>query len=215
MLSIRSIPSRASPITDSPGRDRRHGQHAARSRARLEQMRPWAASIPRPATSSAATGQQGVLIEPGASGNQVLGNQIGVIGPIDGFYYQIGNGAEGVLIESSGTASDPASIVYTSSNMIGGAVSRVRQCDLGQPELWRAHRRRGGDPKPGRGQLYRGSARRRLSSSAAAIPAIDADGVRIDDAPDNQIGGAVASDGNVISSNSRQRCQHHRRRRDR
>ena len=26
-------------------------------------------------------GAQGVLIEPGASGNQVLGNQIGVVGP--------------------------------------------------------------------------------------------------------------------------------------
>ena len=43
--------------------------------------RPWAAPIPRTATSSAATASQGVLIEPGASGNQVLGNQIGVVGP--------------------------------------------------------------------------------------------------------------------------------------
>ena len=53
----------------------------------------------------------------------MLGNQIGIIGPIDGLYYQVGNGAEGVLIESSGTAGNPASIVYTSSNVIGGAVS--------------------------------------------------------------------------------------------
>ena len=50
-------------------------------------------------------GVQGVLIEPGASGNQVLGNQIGVVGPSsNGFYFPAGNGAEGVLIESSGTA---------------------------------------------------------------------------------------------------------------
>ena len=52
-------------------------------------------------------GAQGVLLEPGSSGNQVLGNQIGVVGPIDGFYFQAGNGAEGVLIESSGTAAIP------------------------------------------------------------------------------------------------------------
>ena len=31
----------------------------------------------------AGNGSQGVLIEPGASGNQVLGNQIGVVGPIE------------------------------------------------------------------------------------------------------------------------------------
>ncbi len=42
------------------------------------------------------------LIEPGASGNQVLGNQIGVVGPsTSGFYFQAGNGAEGVLIQSA------------------------------------------------------------------------------------------------------------------
>jgi len=33
-------------------------------------------------------------------------------------------------------------------------------------------------------------------------PGNGADGVRIDDAPDNQIGGGTAGDGNVISSNS-------------
>ena len=32
-------------------------------------------------------------------------------------------------------------------------------------------------------------------------PGNSADGVRIDDAPDNQIGGPASSDGNVISSN--------------
>ena len=42
-------------------------------------------------------GAQGVLIEPGASGNQVLGNQIGVVGPsTSGLYFPAGNGAEGV-----------------------------------------------------------------------------------------------------------------------
>ncbi len=65
-------------------------------------------------------GAQGVMIQPGASGNQVLGNQIGVAGPIEGYYLQDGNGADGVMIESSGTAGDPASIIYASSNVIGG-----------------------------------------------------------------------------------------------
>ena len=60
---------------------------------------------------------------PGASGNEVLGNQIGVIGPsTDGLYFPAGNGADGVWIQSSGTAGDPSSIVYSSSNVIGGAV---------------------------------------------------------------------------------------------
>ena len=73
----------------------------------------------------AGNGAQGVLIEPGASGNQVLGNQIGVVGPSSSgnVYFPAGNGAEGVLIESSGTASDPSGIVYASSNIIGGAVA--------------------------------------------------------------------------------------------
>ena len=68
-------------------------------------------------------GAQGVLIEPGASGNQVLGNQIGVVGPsLGGLYFQAGNGSDGVAILSSGTASNPSGIVYSSSNVIGGAV---------------------------------------------------------------------------------------------
>ncbi len=54
--------------------------------------------------------QQGVNILPGAEGNQVLGNTIGVLEQDSTFYYQVGNGAEGVLVQSS-------------SNAIGGAVS--------------------------------------------------------------------------------------------
>ena len=50
-------------------------------------------------------GAQGILVEPGASGNQILGNQIGMAGPsINGLYVRDGNGAEGVLIESSSNA---------------------------------------------------------------------------------------------------------------
>ena len=67
-------------------------------------------------------GAQGILVQPGASGNQILGNQIGMAGPsINGLYVQDGNGAEGVLIESSGSLANPLSIVYASSNFVGSA----------------------------------------------------------------------------------------------
>ena len=41
-------------------------------------------------------GAEGILVQPGASGNQILGNQIGMAGPsVNGLYAQDGNGAEG------------------------------------------------------------------------------------------------------------------------
>ena len=44
----------------------------------------------------------GRLAPAGSVGSQVLGNQIGVIGPSDaGVYWSVGNGAEGVLVQSS------------------------------------------------------------------------------------------------------------------
>jgi Calx-beta domain len=54
--------------------------------------------------------QQGVRIEVGADGNQVTGDLIGVLQQDSTVYYQVGNGAEGVLVMSS-------------SNVIGGAVA--------------------------------------------------------------------------------------------
>ena len=77
---------------------------------------------PQDANVIGGNGAQGVLMVPGASGNQVLGNQIGVIGPSsNGLYFTDGNGSDGVAIESSGSAADPSSIVFASSNVIGGA----------------------------------------------------------------------------------------------
>jgi len=62
------------------------------------------------------------IIIPGAAGNQILGNQIGMAGPsINGLYVQDGNGAEGVLIQSSGSLADPQDIDYASSNFVGSA----------------------------------------------------------------------------------------------
>ncbi len=146
-------------------------------------------------------GEQGVLMMPGSSGNQILGNQIGVIGPsTNGLYFQLGNGADGVWIQSSGTAANPSSIVYSSSNVIGGAVAGSGNV-ISVNNGYGVHLSGVGATRnlveanyigvaPGGGYVF-----------GTGNPGNSADGVRIDDAPDNQIGGPVASDGNVISSN--------------
>ncbi len=147
-------------------------------------------------------GMQGVLIEPGASGNQVLGNQIGVAGPSStGLYFPAGNGAEGVLIESSGTASNPPGIVYASSNIIGGAVAGAGNL-ISDNHSSGVHIEGVGATRnlveanyigvaPGGGYVF-----------GNGQPGNLADGVLIDDAPDNQVGGSTSNDGNVISSNA-------------
>ena len=140
-------------------------------------------------------GAQGVLIEPGASGNQVLGNQIGVVGPsTNGLYFQAGNGSDGITIESTGSANDPAGIVYSSSNVIGGAVAGSGNV-ISANHGYGVHLIGVGATRnlveanyigaaPGGGYLF-----------GNAIPGNALDGVRIDDAPFNQVGGLAASDG--------------------
>ena len=65
-----------------------------------------------PDTHNAIAGnlEQGVVIDVGANDNQVVGNLIGVLEQDSTHYFQVGNGAEGVLIESA-------------SNLIGGDVA--------------------------------------------------------------------------------------------
>lgn len=156
---------------------------------------------PQAADAIAGNGAQGILIEPGATGNQVLDSQIGVVGPSsNGITFLAGNGAEGVLIESAGTASNPSSIVYASSNIIGGA-------DAGSGNVISAnftygiHLEGPGATRnlveanyvgvaPGGGFIY-----------GSGDPGNRSDGIFIDGAPDNQIGGPVAADGNVIGAN--------------
>ena len=144
---------------------------------------------------------QGVMIEPGASGNRVLGNQIGVAGPSSsGLYFPAGNGAEGVLIQSSGSAGNPASIVYASSNVVGGAAA-------GSGNVISENGSYGVDivGVGATGNLveanYIGTAPGGGRAFGTPDPGNSADGVFIDDAPYNQVGGPTASDGNVISSN--------------
>jgi hypothetical protein len=150
-------------------------------------------------------GLQGILIRPGASGNQVVGNQIGMAGPSDnGLYSQDGNGQEGVLILSSGSASDPPNIVYASSNFIGTApggstnggnvisgngASGVRIVGVGAIRNLVQGNYIG--VAPGGGYLF-----------GTGNPGNSGDGVRLEDAGQNQIGGSTSALGNVIASNS-------------
>ena len=157
-------------------------------------------------------GEQGVLLEPGASGNQVLGNQIGVVGPsTNGLYFQAGNGAEGVLIESIGIGGDPASIVYSSSNVIGGAVAGAGNV-ISANNGYGVHLIGVGATRNLVEANYIGAAPGGGYILGSGNPGNLADGVWIDDAPDNQVGGRVSTDGNVISSNQGRRRQYHRHR---
>ncbi len=156
---------------------------------------------PQDANVIGGNGQQGVLIEPGASGNQVLGNQIGVVGPTEGFAFQLSNGGDGVAIDSTGTASNPASIVYASSNVIGGAVGGAGNV-ISFNDGAGVHIAGVGATRNLVEANYIGAAPGGGFVFGTGDSGNDADGVWIDDAPDNQVGGGVASDGNVISSNA-------------
>ncbi len=144
-------------------------------------------------------GAQGILVQPGASGNQILGNQIGMAGPsTNGLYSQDGNGLEGVLIESSGTPSNPLSIVYASSNFVGSATggnvisgngaAGVRMVGVGAIRNLVQGNYIG--VAPGGGYLF-----------GTGDPGNLGDGVRLEDASQNQIGGTTAALGNTIDSN--------------
>jgi Calx-beta domain len=133
-------------------------------------------------------GAQGVWIKAGSEGNQVVGNQIGVIGPsVGGRFGLIGNGAEGVLVESS-------------SNAIGGAVEGAGNVISDNI----------GDGIHIRGA---GAVRNRVEGNYIGIPPLGGfrfgtndtgnrgDGVRIENAGDNRIGGSDDLQRNVIAAN--------------
>ena len=94
----------------------------------------------------------------------------------------------------------PPSIVYSSSNIIGGAVAGSGNV-ISVNNGYGVHLSGVGATRnlveanyigvaPGGGQLL-----------GTGNPGNSADGVRLDDAPYNQIGGPAPGDGNVISSN--------------
>ena len=136
-------------------------------------------------------------VQPGASGNQILGNQIGMAGPsINGLYVQDGNGAEGVLIESSGSLA--AGFVYASSNFVGSATGgNLISANVGA-----------GVELVGVGAIrnliqgnYIGVAPGGGYKFGTGDPGNGGDGVLIQDGSQNEIGGTSSALGNTIDSN--------------
>jgi hypothetical protein len=134
-----------------------------------------------------------IVIEPGATGNQVLGNQIGVAGPAtNGLYVQDGNGAEGILVYSSSNA------IGGSSTGAGNVISANGVSSLGAPGIHLS----GVDAirnqilgnlvglAPGGGYRF-----------GSGDPGNQGDGVLIEDGAQNQVGGATQASGNAIAAN--------------
>jgi Calx-beta domain len=132
---------------------------------------------------------QGVSILPGAQGNQVIGNQIGIIGPAvsKGPSFIVPNGSDGVLIADSsnyvgGAAAGAGNLISGNLgdgvHIVGPAATRINvlgnYIGIG----------------PG-GEFVLGS----------ADPGNLGDGVQIENASDNVIGGVATADRNVISGN--------------
>ena len=127
--------------------------------------------------------------------------------PINGLYAQDGNGAEGVLIQSSGSLADPLSIVYASSNFVGSATggnlisanggAGVRLVGVGAIRNLVQGNYIG--VAPGGGYKF-----------GTGDPGNVGDGVRIEDGSQNQIGGSSSALGNTIAIEPRRRRLHHR-----
>ena len=95
-----------------------------------------------------------------------------------------------MLIESSGTAGDPSSIVYSSSNIIGGAAAGAGNV-ISANGTDGVHIEGVGATRNLVEANYIGAAPGGGYVFGSGDPGNDADGVWIDDAPDNQVGGAV------------------------
>jgi hypothetical protein len=143
-------------------------------------------SDPQAANVIAGNGAQGVSILAGSEGNQVLGDQIGIVGPsINGRFFLLPNGAEGVLIASSsnvvgGPAPGAGNLISANAgdgvHLVGPSATR-NNVDANYIGIG-----------PGGGFVY-----------GAEGTGNGGDGVRVEDAPGNRIGSAV---GNVISANA-------------
>ncbi len=117
-----------------------------------------------------------------------------------GVYFDAGNGDDGVDIESSGTAGNSASIVYSSSNVIGGGAAGAGNLisrNTGYGVVIDGIGATGNivaanfiGVGPGGGYKF-----------GNGDPGNTAGGILINNAPDNQVGGPAAADENVISFN--------------
>jgi hypothetical protein len=152
----------------------------------------------------AGNGQQGVEILLGAVGNQVVGNQIGIAGPsVEGLYAIAPNGSDGVLITSTSGAGGSAGQngSSASSNIIGGATA-------GEGNLIAANLGNGVHivgPGATLNQIlgnYIGTAPGGAVLVGQGNPGNSKNGVLIENAPDNIIGGSTTTQQNVISANN-------------
>ena len=117
---------------------------------------------------------------------------------LNGLYVQDGNGAEGVLIESSGSLAGPQRIVYASSNFVGSATggnvisgntgAGVHLVGVGANRNLIQGNYIG--VAPGGGYRF-----------GTGNPGNGGDGVLIKDGSQNQIGGTSVALGNTIASN--------------
>ena len=133
--------------------------------------------------------QQGVLIQPSATGNVVEGNQIGIVGPSsNGRYFQAGNGAEGILD-------------YGSSNQIGGPVTAGNLISANQSYGVRISGSVATRNIVAANIIGLGPGGGYLFGTGNPGNGDYGDGVRIEDSADNQIGGPTTAWANTISSN--------------
>lgn len=129
---------------------------------------------------------QGVWIQSGALGTQVLGCQIGAVGPSDdGVYWPDGNQAEGVLVQSSSDLIGAAG----AGNIISCNAGDGVQLDQGVTQVQVAANFIG--VPPGGGYEF-----------GNGLPGNGGDGVDLIGAANNTVGGASSGAGNAISSNA-------------
>ncbi len=133
----------------------------------------------------AGNGAEGVWLQGGSVGSQVLGNQVGVVGPSDyGVYWTVANGAEGVLVQSS---SDLIGVVGA-GNIVSGNDGDGVQLDQAATQVQIAGNFIG--VAPGGGFVF-----------GSDPPGNQGDGVDIIGGADNTIGGSSSGAGNTISAN--------------
>ncbi len=129
----------------------------------------------------------GVMLETGAEGGQALGNQIGIIGPsLEGVYFPEPNDGPGVLVESSSNRIGASGAGNLISTNLGDGVEIV-----GTAATQNAVAGNYIGVGPGGGYLF-----------GTGDPGNKGDGVDIQDAPFNSIGGTTGGAGNVISDNA-------------
>ena len=133
--------------------------------------------------------EQGIWINTEGTASVIEGNQIGMIGPSSsGHYYQVGNGADGILVDG------PSNVVGGSSDAAGNVISGNggNGIDVVGPS--------GTETVIGANVIGLGPGGGYVLGSGD--PGNGGDGVLINDSPSNVIGGPNSTWGNTISSNS-------------